>query len=118
MVYCHGLFVSWCRTYHEAFRPVDCYGARGKECDAIRYQCGGVSAAFFLFICISFLCLCKERNKESTADFDAGAVASCLFLGRNRRLRTELLRTLPVEHRARRYECFMLHTLCRVWQPD
>ncbi len=27
----------------------------------------------FLFVCpcTSFLCLCKERNKESTADFDA-----------------------------------------------
>jgi hypothetical protein len=26
---------------------------------------------YSLCLCISFLCLCKERNKESTADFDA-----------------------------------------------
>jgi len=48
-------------------------------------------------ICISFLCLCKERHKESTADFDAEFFLPQPFLSQNRRLETELSRTLSVE---------------------
>jgi hypothetical protein len=37
------------------------------------------------------------------------------FISQNRRLGTELNRTLSVEQQARRYESFLLDTLCR---PD
>ena len=48
---------------------------------------------------ISFLCLCKERNKESTADFDAELLLPRSSRGQNRRYELNF-----IEH-------FLSHTL-------
>jgi hypothetical protein len=71
-----------------------------------------------------FLCLCKESNKESTADFPACRQAGmCSFLsqplpGQNRRLETFVHQSLLHRITSRRYELLWLDTRFRVWHPN
>jgi hypothetical protein len=51
------------------------------------------------------------RAGKRAADFDAGPVLGWIFLCRNRRLETELPRTLSVQHHAKRSESFC-------WTPN
>ena len=63
--------------------------------------------------CFYFLCLCKESNKESTADFDAVHFLPRRFLGRNRHSDHHSPEYLRLTDKQDGDEFIVLKTRCR-----